>query len=54
MEERKTLECHCKKCGCRFPYSDGYEYAIDAVICPQCRVTQFRNALECVIETPDD
>lgn len=54
MSEHTELNCHCRKCGCNFSYLENYEYAIDAIVCPQCKITQFRNIQECVIDTPDD
>lgn len=54
MRSENEMSCHCRKCGCIFSYFDGYEYAIDAIICPQCRITQFRDSAELVIDSPDD
>lgn len=53
MSEPSEVKCHCRKCGCSFSYQEGYEYAIDAVVCPRCKITQFRDMQECVIDTPD-
>lgn len=53
MSEPSEVKCYCRKCGCSFSYQEGYEYAIDAVVCPRCKITQFRDMQECVIDTPD-
>lgn len=45
--------CHCRQCGHSFAYSDGYEYAIDAIVCPRCHITQFRTSSEDYIDSPE-
>lgn len=54
MSETVQLNCHCRKCGCRFSYFEAYEYAIDAIVCPGCKITQFRNSKELVIDEPEN
>lgn len=54
MPETVQHSCRCRKCGCHFSYFEGYEYAIDAIVCPQCKITQFRNMEELLIDNPDN
>lgn len=53
MTEAKN-DCHCRKCGHSFAYADGYEYALDALVCPRCHITQFRMPSGHFIDSPDD
>ena len=35
------FEYHCNCCGCDFFEEEGYEYAINAIVCPKCGATRF-------------
>lgn len=44
------MDYHCKRCGFDFFEAEGYEYAINAIVCPMCGATRFEEDGDDLIE----
>lgn len=44
------FDYHCNCCGYDFFEEEGYEYAINAIVCPNCGATRFEGDDDTIIE----
>lgn len=44
------MDYHCNCCGYDFFEEEGYEYAINAIVCPMCGATRYEGDDDTIIE----